>query len=243
MNKETCDAKWYPSFRDNWDDLLFREYILEHLHPEATLLDVGAGAGIVKEMNFKGHCAEVVGIDLDPRVTDNPFVHIGIVADATNLPLENSRFDVVIADNVMEHIDDPDSTLAEIFRVLKPGGVLLFKTPNRFHYMPLIAQFTPHWFHAWVNERRGRETADTFPTHYRLNSRGAVSSRARKSGFRVGEIRLVEGRPEYLRFSVFTYFLGFLYERLVNSFDFFKGFRILLIAELVKPQSLCSTNA
>ena len=45
MNKESCDAKWYPSFRDNWDDLLFRKYILEHLHPETTLLDVGAGAG------------------------------------------------------------------------------------------------------------------------------------------------------------------------------------------------------
>ena len=234
MSKESFDAKWYPSFRDNWDDLLFRKYILEHLHPEATLLDVGAGAGIVEEMNFKMCCKEVVGVDLDPRVATNPFLHRGLVADAIDLPLPDCYFDVVIADNVMEHIDDPEGILKEIVRVLKPGGVVLFKTPNFFHYMPIIAHLTPYSFHAWVNRLRGRDTVDTFPTRYKLNSRGAVMRYAKQFNLRVNSISLIEGRPEYLRFSAVTYWLGMLYERVVNSSDIFQSFRILLIADLQK---------
>jgi hypothetical protein len=54
--------------------------------------------------------------------------------------------------------------------VLKPTGILLFKTPNALHYMPLIARMTPHGFHRFVNKLRGRATIDTFPTRYRVNT-------------------------------------------------------------------------
>ncbi len=46
---------------------------------------------------------------------------------------------------------------------------------------------------------------------------------------------LIEGRPEYLRLSSFTYLLGWLYERLVNALPGLEQFRILLIAVLEKP--------
>ena len=134
----------------------------------------------------------------------------------------------------MEHIDDPEGILKEIVRVLKPGGVVLFKTPNFFHYMPIIAHLTPYSFHAWVNRLRGRDTVDTFPTRYKLNSRGAVMRYAKQFNLRVNSISLIEGRPEYLRFSAVTYWLGMLYERVVNSSDIFQSFRILLIADLQK---------
>ena len=237
ISTKSCDNKWYPSFLDNWDDRLFRSIILERLQPGTVMLDIGAGAGIVNEMNFKTYCKEVVGVDLDPRVTSNPFLHRGIIADAVDMPLPACYFDLVVADNVMEHIDDPEGTLKEIMRVLKPGGILIFKTPNFFHYMPLIAYLTPHSFHTWINKLRGRETIDTFPTRYKLNSKSAVKRHAESLGFSVKSISLIEGRPEYLRFSCFTYYLGMLYERLVNSSKVFESFRILLIAELEKPQN------
>ena len=46
---------------------------------------------------------------------------------------------------------------------------------------------------------------------------------------------MIEGRPEYLRFSAPTYLLGWLYERLVNQMPGLWRLRVLLIAELRKP--------
>jgi hypothetical protein len=57
---------------------------------------------------------------------------------------------------------------------------------------------------------------------------------ADQAGFEVAAIELLEGRPEYLRISWFTYLFGLAYERLVNSNDWFAIFRILLIVQMRK---------
>lgn len=234
---QTIDSRCYPQFERNWDDVLFRETLLAFIHPEATVLDLGAGAGIVEAMNFRGLAARVCGVDLDPRVTENPYLDEGLVADAGKIPYPDETFDLVFADNVMEHIDEPAQVFAEIARVLRPGGKLLFKTPNKTHYMPLIARLTPHGFHQWINRKRGRDETDTFPTRYRCNSPSDVRAIARRVGMTVDRIDLIEGRPEYLRVSAPTYLVGLLYERLVNATDLFQRFRILMIATLSKPSA------
>ena len=71
---EKLDRALYPGFARNWDDQIFRESILQHLTPVAVILDLGAGAGIVQQMNFRGLAAKVCGVDLDPRVVDNPML-------------------------------------------------------------------------------------------------------------------------------------------------------------------------
>lgn len=228
------DRRFYPKFEARWDDTLFRQRILAHLRPEYRILDIGAGAGIVPEMNFKGLALRIVGVDLDPRVEHNGFLDEGLVADAEALPYPDTSFDLVFSDNVMEHIERPERVFREIARVLKPNGVLLFKTPNAFHYMPVIARATPYDFHRFVNKLRGRSTADTFPTRYRVNTPSQIRKLASASGFRIERISQIEGRPEYLRIWPPFYALGLFYERLVNSVEWLSPFRILLIAELRK---------
>lgn len=226
------DARLYPQFGDNWDDGFFRQRIMSHLTKESMVLDLGAGAGIVSQMDFRGCARRVCGVDLDPRVVENPYLDEGKVADGASIPYENATFDVVFADNVMEHLASPEEVFREIARVLKPGGVLLFKTPNKTHYMPLIARLTPHSFHEFFNRIRGRADADTFPTLYLANSRSQVAGLAERTGFEVQRLDLVEGRPEYLRMTAATYLIGWAYERLVNLSEVFAPLRILLVAEL-----------
>lgn len=231
---EALDRRFYPEFQRNWDDAIFREKLLPFVQPDASVLDIGAGAGIIEAMNFRGLASRVCGVDLDPRVTENPYLDEGLVADAGKIPYPDETFDLVFADNVMEHIDEPDQVFREIVRVLRPGGKLLFKTPNKTHYMPLVARLTPYRFHQWINGKRGREESDTFPTRYRCNAPADVRAIARKAGLDVDRIDLIEGRPEYLRISAPTYILGLGYERLVNATDLLARFRILLIATLSK---------
>lgn len=231
---EKLDRRFYPSHARNWDDHLFRDRILKYLSLDKTVLDLGAGAGIVDAMNFKGLALKVCGVDLDPRVETNPMLDEGRVADAGGIPYPDQAFDVVFADNVVEHLADPLGVFRDVHRVLKPGGVFLFKTPNKTHYMPTIARLTPHRFHQFINRLRGRAEVDTFPTLYRANTAADVGRIGLEAGFRVASVDRIEGRPEYLRMTWPTYLLGTVYERTVNVSERLAMFRILLIAELVK---------
>ncbi len=85
------DAKFYPTSARNWDDSLFRDRIIMKLTPESTVLDLGAGAGIVSQMDFRGHAARICGVDLDSRVEQNPFLDEGRVADGRPFPIPTPR--------------------------------------------------------------------------------------------------------------------------------------------------------
>lgn len=229
------DRWWYPAHADHWDDKLLRQRILGIVTREHVILDLGAGAGIVREMNFKGLVARVSGIDPDPRVKVNPHLDEGRVGVGDALPWPDKTFDVVFCDNVLEHLPDPQAVFLEVYRVLKPGGTFIAKTPNAWHYMPLIARLTPTSFHRFVNRLRGRDSVDTFPTLYRANTAGAVRRLAKASGLREVSIERIEGRPEYLRMTAATYVFGWAYERVVNSGAWLERFRILLLVTLAKP--------
>lgn len=228
------DRTFYPNFTNNWDDDLFRFEILKRIKINNRILDLGAGAGIVDAMHFRGLVTKVCGIDLDKRVLNNPHLDEAHISPAESIPYPDATFDLVLANNVMEHIENPERVLREIFRVLKPHGYLCFKTPNKWHYMPTIARLTPLRFHQFINKIRGRDTDDTFPTYYRLNSTGTIRKMALRTGFHIESLQLIEGRPEYLRMSNLTYLLGLLYERIVNGHSFFNFLRILTIACLQK---------
>lgn len=237
-NVRTLDQRWYPQFEPNWDNRLFREMLLGRIDGGKRVLDYGCGRGHVEHMNFKGIARFVAGIDPEPAVFENPYLDEAKILELPSavIPYEDASFDVVFADNVMEHVSDPVRTFREVSRVLRPGGVFLAKTPNKWHYMPLIARCTPTWFHKAVNRRRGRQEHDTFPTCYRCNSAGDVRRLSRMTGLEVREIRRVEGRPEYLRFNAATYACGRLYERLVNSTSALEPFRCVLMFEVAKPR-------
>ena len=89
----------------------------------------------------------------------------------------------------------------------------------------------PRWTLRW----RGRGGEDVFPTRYRANSPGDIRALAAGAGLEVVRIDLIEGRPEYLRFSAPTYLLGWLYERVVNRVPGLARLRVLLVVELRKP--------
>jgi SAM-dependent methyltransferase len=136
------DRGRYRNFENRWDDRLLREAVLREIDPTKELLDLGAGAGIVPEMAFKGLARRVCGVDPDPRVVENPHLDEGREGFGESIPYPDASFDVVVSDNVLEHLDNPVEVFSEVRRVLKPGGVFLAKTPNRWHYVAIGADST-----------------------------------------------------------------------------------------------------
>ena len=229
------DQCLYPAFSDQWDNTLFRQEIRKYLNSSTVLLDLGAGAGILPQMDFRDHCGLACGVDIEPSVLDNPFLHEARVGNIEQLPWAENTFDIVISNNVLEHLSQPATAFSEVYRVLKPGGIFFIKTPNCLHYVALLARCTPHRFHEWFNQKRGRASKDTFPTFYKVNRSGRIRQCCLSAGLLVEDIRHIEGRPEYLRFSVPSYLLGTCYERLVNSTRLLSSFRAVLIAVMRKP--------
>ena len=116
-------------------------YLLDDL-PAAggggRVLDVGCGAGAVaKAVKAERPDLEVVGCDISAAALALAGVDPGGVdfklATAERLPFADGEFDAVWMFDVLEHVDSPDDVLAEIARVLRPGG--------RFHVvLPLEGQ-------------------------------------------------------------------------------------------------------
>jgi len=229
------DAKrrWYPEERLSNDEP-FRRMVYEAVGPESRVLDAGAGAGQLFPYQLKGRVREILGVDLDPRVKTNPQLDVGIVADLAHIPIDDDSCDVVFSRYVLEHIADPKPFLSEMNRVLKPGGHFLFLTPNKWHYVSLVARAAPHGFHAWYNRLRGRQTEDTFPTCHRLNSPPAIRRHFRRAGFREKHLVFLECCPNYLTFSMPSFLVGLFYERAVNSTDLLAWLRGNIMGWFVK---------
>ena len=110
-----------------------------------------------------------------------------------------------------------------------PNRESLTKTPNKWHYMPVVARITPHGFHRFYNRLRGRKGEDTFPTRYRANTARRLRELSEGAGLEVERLERFETEPEYLAFHLLPYALGVAYERLVNRFGWLSRIRVNLL--------------
>lgn len=105
-------------------------------NPGGSLLDVGCGEGFLLGQLAQS-IKEGIGIDSEPeaiRIGSNMLrerKHCSLRLNACyDLPFESERFDWVTSTDVIEHLEVPEGHLAEIARVLKPGGRLVLTTPK-----------------------------------------------------------------------------------------------------------------
>lgn len=192
--------------------------------PDAVVIDFGCGRGAYQDdpiplrrdlRVFKGKARRVIGLDAGPAGKDNPFLDEFYCLEGTAWPLADSSADLCVCDNVLEHLPEPHAFFDEARRVLKPGGVLCIRTPNRWSYIALLSRLIPNRSHAKVlaKAKPGLGEEDIFPTFYRCNTTGAVRGALARHGFDP-VVYGYEAEPSYLSFSKFAYALGVLHQKL-----------------------------
>jgi 2-polyprenyl-6-hydroxyphenyl methylase / 3-demethylubiquinone-9 3-methyltransferase len=99
--------------------------------PGAILLDAGCGGGLLAP-HLRGKGYRHVGVDLGLTGLRQAAARgaAPVNADVTALPLATASVDVVAAGEILEHVTDLPGTVAELARVLKPGGLLVLDTVN-----------------------------------------------------------------------------------------------------------------
>ncbi len=105
--------------------------VIKHIPNNSRVLDVGGGYNSRLLQKIKDKISSGVGIDA--HVSKNDFgPKIKLIESDLNkeLPFPDHEFDVVISLANLEHLEYPRINAAEMFRVLKPGGLLLLTTPS-----------------------------------------------------------------------------------------------------------------
>lgn len=136
------------------------------------ILDCGAGTGCFAEELAKVHEVHVLDDHEESlRIlrTKFPAAQVHCLEAAGRLPFEDASFDVITALDVLEHIEHDDAALAEMHRVLRPGGVMVATVPasmrlwsdwdvslhhfRRYDRRMLAALFAKqgHWQTIWLN--------------------------------------------------------------------------------------------
>ncbi len=183
------EARWFPEvgaggFTSLDGTIEFYTRINALLEPGMTVLDFGGGRGVTfiesassykqQLMMLRGKVAKVIACDVDEAVLINPAADETVVirADAP-LPFADGTFDLIVSDFVFEHIADPLFVSGELRRVLKPGGWICARTPNKYCVISLLTRLIHNSRHShvlrWVQPER--KSIDVFPTVYKMNSK------------------------------------------------------------------------
>lgn len=176
--------RWLHQSRRNWILSKFDEI----LEPSAkSAIEIGIGCGVFTE-HLSRLFGSVSAVDINqefvekvamlPRVT-------AYVADILHFE-EEARYDVALCSEVIEHISDSSTALRNIYRALKPGGVLILTTPHRYSTMEIFARALSFRPVVWLAQRvYGEAVADL--GHINRLSRRQLREQIASTGFEIDE--------------------------------------------------------
>lgn len=235
--------RYYPGWNlaNSWHTLLH-----ENVTRQVPVLEVGAGPCSYPSEYLSRMAGTLVGLDVDPRVSENTSLSEAHVYDGHRFPFADNSFNVVVSRWLHEHIEDPAEHCAEVHRVLAPGGKYIFRTPNFLHYVSLAAWLTPHRLHVWLAPRLRDYDEDEikpYPTYYRFNTRHRIRSILTRAGFVIQSLDVHEGYPSYGLASRLLFFPFMIYERIVNSTKYLADLRHTIDVVAVKKMAAADQPA
>jgi SAM-dependent methyltransferase len=161
-----------------------------------------------------------------------------VVGDATRLPFADASIDLVHCEHVLEHLPNPTALMAEVSRVLKPGGRFVFVTPNAWSYVAIAARAVPlHLRHKLIECLRGQSSpADNHPTFYRANSARTLRRLTSGGGLEIVRLDGYVSEPCYTAGLPVVHLLAIAWHRLLECSRMNRALGITLLGVVQKPE-------
>ena len=225
-----------------YSQYLYEERLREVLQPSAAWLDLGCGHRVLplwreaEERALVQKAGIVIGLDYDwPSLLKHRSIRNRVRGDISSLPFPNETFDLVSANMVVEHLEKPAIQFREVFRVLKPGGIFIFHTPNAFGYTTIAARMIPEFLKGGlIRILDGRPSSDVFKTHYKANTESQIVELARQIGFDGVRIRFIVSAAKFAVVPPLAFFELFFIRALMTHP--LRKARTNLIVTLAKPR-------
>ena len=118
---------WHDSARWITDrPLLDLHAELTAVKPDALVLDACCGSGVVGD-SFRGRVGRIIGLDITPEMAALARTRLDevVLGDVYEAPFPDDHFDMVVNREVLHLLPNPERPVAELFRVLKPGGQIV----------------------------------------------------------------------------------------------------------------------
>jgi SAM-dependent methyltransferase len=186
-----------PSLR--YSQETYEQILDEHVTAGSTWLELGCGHQILppwradRERQLVARCKTVIGIDRDVRaMRGHGCISHRIGADLARLPVKDETFDLITANMVVEHLENPSALFQEVRRVLKADGLFIFHTPNALGYATVLARLVPRPVKLeFLRLFEGRPGEDVYPAFYRANTSRRIRRLSQSSGLEIQEIRML----------------------------------------------------
>jgi len=237
--RDRIDRLLKPFGRQSWADTVL-DIARGQLSARTDSVVLEAGCGrecwITRKLRQEGLKMRVLGVDVDKACLKNADVDEAMVGSLVDIPLESESVDLIMCGFVFEHLDNPDSAIRELARVLKPGGLFITWTTNKWNPTMVASALTSQHIHTFFRRMTwGVEHADNARTYYKLNTPAAIKMAASKAGLIKDYSGLFSYAYAYFQMTSFTYVAACVVNKLAAFWPLSK-LRLVLLWTLRKPE-------
>lgn len=211
---DPATAGWGPRTRFRFGyftpDEYYEAVVSELITPGCSWIDAGGGRDLFPynrplAVELAGRCHRLVAVDPSDTIEENRFATERVRARLEDFEC-SEPFDLATLRMVAEHVETPEAFVAALARLVKPQGLAVVYTVNKWAPISIVSKFTPFSIHhriksiLWSTEER-----DTFPVAYRMNTRRRLRALFHGAGFREQHFEYLDDCRTFHRFRALNY--------------------------------------